>query len=281
VRLSPARDLSGFDLEKILEKYILHPPVPIEFEGRPVGGDYHAIIEKPWLEQPISIPFSQEQTALVEKVLGKVPKPLSLMFVPLDLTAHSSTPNLAGQALVAYVDGLPEEWLSGNRVKRSAFVQLEERSEGFNVWLQFRDEEKLELLGARGGIQEREREFSQQIRNVGRRLEHLSRNGPWLRELEYLVRNLGWRTSNTEEDLAVIDRILDPGITSVEETLRRRMFGLPHSEEQGSSGRRILQPSGSSRIQCLSFEVFSRTIGDSGRCLPRPNAKQTSSFRRR
>jgi len=100
VRIQPDKQNSDFEPRKLVNSYIAWPPVEIEFDGLPVGGD-RAWLEKPWCE-PTFVGLDDEQMRSLSDYIGReLTEPLGIEVLPLDLTKHSTTRELKGQAVVA------------------------------------------------------------------------------------------------------------------------------------------------------------------------------------
>jgi hypothetical protein len=123
VRLDAKKDVSGFDLGAILDQYVLHPPVRVDFGAQQVGRDYRRVIETPCAE--VSIPFSEDQIRLARATLGQGELRPVIRVVPLDLTANSGTPLLKGQGVLVYVDGIPR---GNSRLIHISFAPTTNRS---------------------------------------------------------------------------------------------------------------------------------------------------------
>ena len=109
VRLDPRKEGASFQLRSLLEKHVFSSPVPIELDGQPVGHDYASMIEKPWCE-PTVVDFLPEGMAQLREFTGyEFTEPLKVVFLPLDLTRHSPTPEFKGQILTAVIRPT-EEW---------------------------------------------------------------------------------------------------------------------------------------------------------------------------
>jgi len=109
VRLDPRKEGATFQLRSLLEKHVFSSPVPIELDGQPVGHDYASMIEKPWCEQTV-VDFLPEGMAQLREFTGyEFTEPLKVVFLPLDLTRHSPTPEFKGQILTAVIQPT-EEW---------------------------------------------------------------------------------------------------------------------------------------------------------------------------
>jgi hypothetical protein len=103
VRLDPARQAQALELETILAATVLAPPVPVELEGVPVGGDPEEILERPWCE-PKTHKLGPEIVKEVEAIAHrKLPNGLRVKVVPLDLTSASPSLELRGQLTAIYV----------------------------------------------------------------------------------------------------------------------------------------------------------------------------------
>jgi hypothetical protein len=204
VRLDPSRDQSGFDLQRILQKYILHPPVEIRLHGEDLPVERRHRIETPWLVEPFEIPFTDEETATVARVFGvALSQPIALRFVPLNLSEYSGTPKMLGQALLAYVSGVPDEWRTGRGdPSRKIYVAAPFADKDGLRWrinLTYEDSSKLRDLGLgeRRELEDRIRTARDRLRtllrDLGRPVEYydvsMDFDSAWLDQLdEYLQR---------------------------------------------------------------------------------------------
>lgn len=104
VRLDPRRENRRLDLKATLERYLLCPPVPVLLDGEPIGGDPARLLDRPWADGVIEEELTDEEMAQLEALFeAKFAGKLKLRLVSLNLTAYSSTPNLKGQAMMAYL----------------------------------------------------------------------------------------------------------------------------------------------------------------------------------
>jgi hypothetical protein len=104
VRLDPRKENKRLNLKKVLEDHVLCSPVPVVFEGEEVGGDTQLLIETPWVDGIVEEELTAEETAEIENFFGaKLEDKLKVRLIPLDLTAHSPTPSLRGQALTGHM----------------------------------------------------------------------------------------------------------------------------------------------------------------------------------
>lgn len=104
VRLDPRKESRRLNLKEVLERYVLCPPVPVLFEGEEVGGDRQALVQTPWAEGVIEEELTQEEIAELEYVFDfEFADPLKVRLIPLDLTKHSPTPDVQGQALLGHL----------------------------------------------------------------------------------------------------------------------------------------------------------------------------------
>ncbi len=109
VRLNPKKEQAPLDLKKQLERYVLCPPVPVEYRGERIGGDPAELVDKPWCER-MSFPLTREEMAPIERCLGyHFAEPLEIEFLPIDLTKYSPAPQLfRGQIVIARIRPAPE-----------------------------------------------------------------------------------------------------------------------------------------------------------------------------
>ena len=157
VRLNPVLDHSRFDVAATLQKVLLHSPVLVEFDGQPVGGDFERILMKPWLQQAIDVPLTAEEMRKVEAVFGIVFKePIRVRILPLDLTRHSTSPHLKGQALLGLLAVGEEDNAAvrseGRSVERKYTFRFElskEDAEQLVASFTYKDVTKLERVGIR------------------------------------------------------------------------------------------------------------------------------------
>lgn len=110
VRIDPRKESATFDLRSTMEKHVLSSPVPIELQGEPFGLDYQSLIENPWCPH-MTFDLPPEEMAQVNELTGyEFSEPLKIECVPIDLTAHSPTPEFKGQMLTVRIQPT-EEWL--------------------------------------------------------------------------------------------------------------------------------------------------------------------------
>ena len=104
VRIDPQKEKTRLDLQELLSKYVLTPPVPIVYEGEMLVGSADELLTRPWADGIVEEELTDREMAQIESVLGfKFEKKVKLRLVPLDLTKHSPTPNLKGQALLGHL----------------------------------------------------------------------------------------------------------------------------------------------------------------------------------
>ena len=104
VRIDPARNDGSLDVREELERHVAYPEVPVRLEGVRIGGDYAAATRTPWCAA-MADTLNEEQMAEVSKLLlCDVATPITIRAIPLDLTAHSAHPQLAGQAVLVHVE---------------------------------------------------------------------------------------------------------------------------------------------------------------------------------
>jgi hypothetical protein len=98
VRIDPTKvDITAAELEARVDRYVLCPPVPVTYNGRPVGVESAERVARPSLAGPLS-------AAVRHRADSQFHLPfrgdLELGALPLDLTAASPTPKLRGQLVV-------------------------------------------------------------------------------------------------------------------------------------------------------------------------------------
>lgn len=104
VRLDPQKENAKLDLKALLERYAFCSPIPVIFEGERIGGDPAETIEKPSLDRIVEMPLGDEEMKRIEEVFGmNFSEKIKVRLIPLDLIKHSPTPDLKGQALLAYL----------------------------------------------------------------------------------------------------------------------------------------------------------------------------------
>lgn len=105
VRLDARKESGLFDLRALLEEHLWCPPVPVEHDGRRVGGNTATLVDVPAFEHEIV----ELEGAVLEGLQRTLGLPLSdglqLHILPLDLTAASPVPELRGQAVASFVAG--------------------------------------------------------------------------------------------------------------------------------------------------------------------------------
>jgi len=112
VRLDPRKQHGPLDLDQVLRKYLLYPPVPVVFRGTEIGGDPGSL-QSSWLDHPIHVILSERQIApFVERLAADPNTRISLRISPVDLSSNSpATGKLAGQAVIIHLhieNGLDE-----------------------------------------------------------------------------------------------------------------------------------------------------------------------------
>ncbi len=117
VRLDPCKEQTNFDLSSLMRKYVFSSPIPVRLQipdklikDELVGCEYETMIENPWCQRT-SIELSSEEMDQLNALTGyKFSEPLSIEFVPIDLTNNSSKPEeFKGQLLTAIIQPT-EEW---------------------------------------------------------------------------------------------------------------------------------------------------------------------------
>jgi hypothetical protein len=104
VRINPRNEQPGFDMKQSLDKYVQLSPVPIEYEGELVGGDRSLLVETPWIDQVVEERLRDDELEDLQRVLGiEFAQAPRFRLLPLDLSKHSPTPHLRGQAVLGYL----------------------------------------------------------------------------------------------------------------------------------------------------------------------------------
>ena len=98
IRLDPRKEREPLDLRAELERYLLCPPVSVEYEGESVGGDPKDLLETPWCD-PVTI---KPTPAEIEALLGFwLPEAFRIELQPLDLTRYTPTKEFKAQVTLA------------------------------------------------------------------------------------------------------------------------------------------------------------------------------------
>lgn len=100
VRLDPHKEKDPFELETLLNRYVLYPPIPVELDGQRVGEHPYLSIDQPWTEHKILALDSGTMGAIGNFLGIGLSEPLEIEFLPIDLTRHSASPDLKGQILI-------------------------------------------------------------------------------------------------------------------------------------------------------------------------------------
>lgn len=100
VRLDPRKEMGPFGLRALLVRYVACPPVKVRYAGQDIGGDPAILVDKPWCERATTRLGAEEMARIQEVLCCRFSEPLELEVLPVDLTAHSETPELRGQILV-------------------------------------------------------------------------------------------------------------------------------------------------------------------------------------
>lgn len=117
IRLDPREERGVLDLPALLWRYVLAPPVPVEFEGERVGGDPATLVDRPWMDGPIEIELNAvEMRPLVERLALSESEPIRVCIAPIDLTSNSPDAKLRGQLVAIAV-----------AVETKSFATLEEQ----------------------------------------------------------------------------------------------------------------------------------------------------------
>lgn len=175
VRLDPRKENKRLNLREVLDKYVLCPPVPVTLDGEEIGGDPHSLIHTTWADGVVEEELTAEETAEVEKVFGlKFTDKIKVRLVPLDLTAHSPTPSLKGQALLGCLvmsDKDMKEVKSLEEVNRYSADYPEKRVESNISFLLSRKEGM--KVNAYYRNPPRLRQYEEEANNLRRRIEEL------------------------------------------------------------------------------------------------------------
>ena len=199
VRLDPRRNHLNFDVGAKAAEYVVCPPIPMQCGGKAIGEDYEASIGSPCIP-PLEMTFSDEEMATVEKTLQlKFSAPLKVRILPLDLSKHSLTPNLAGQAILGYVS-VPQPDRkkiadADSRIARTIEFELQSDSK-LTVTLHYEDKARTkEIDPKRERVHLHQRELIARTERIAEGLDRASdgyagrRLYESVRELEYLSRS--------------------------------------------------------------------------------------------
>lgn len=96
-RLDPTKEQGAFRLREILSRYLLAPPVPVQFEGGAIGGDVASILGEQWVE-PCVMTMDEDTAAALSSRLGiDLPQDtFSVTIKFIDLSKYSPVPELTG-----------------------------------------------------------------------------------------------------------------------------------------------------------------------------------------
>jgi len=125
VRIDPTKETGAADLPDLLERLVLCPPVPVHFEGQPVGGDPAVLIDRPWIESQVFELTNAHRKELAQVLDWEFKLPVRIHLMPLDLTAASVTTEFKGQLAIAVVDS-KELTKACERVHYSASLGIRE-----------------------------------------------------------------------------------------------------------------------------------------------------------
>jgi hypothetical protein len=93
IRFDPRKERELFNIDALLGKFLLCPPVPVQFRGRFVGGNPASLVEKRWCD-PLFLKVSGSEPCKYMICIG---------ICPIDVSAHSSSPDIRGQGFLAYI----------------------------------------------------------------------------------------------------------------------------------------------------------------------------------
>jgi hypothetical protein len=111
VRIDPRQEQATLDVGTLLQAQVISSPVPIEFNGQPLGLDYTTVIENPWCER-VSVPLPSEERGKIDAlVCHSFSEPLEVEFIPVDLSKHSPTREFKGEILSAFIRP-SSEWMA-------------------------------------------------------------------------------------------------------------------------------------------------------------------------
>lgn len=152
VRLDPRKETGNFDLEAVLNKYIVCSPVPVTYNGARVGGNYNDLIVNKWLE-PFEIPLDRDIQSQIEDTLKmKFSKELMIEINPLDLSAHSPSDNLKGQAVYGLIR-IPDEdriFFQDEIEQRTLRIEWSDLRGNIELIAEYRDKNKAQKFKKRG-----------------------------------------------------------------------------------------------------------------------------------
>ncbi|WP_342330782.1 hypothetical protein [Pedobacter sp. FW305-3-2-15-E-R2A2] len=107
VRIVTNKEYEGFDVKALLERYLMAPPVPVEYDGTAIGGDFKELMDTPWATAQ-SFELNEEYVNKV-RTLTELPleSGIKISILPISLTQDALSSNIKGQLIITYID-IPE-----------------------------------------------------------------------------------------------------------------------------------------------------------------------------
>lgn len=97
VRLDPRKERGHLNLGKMLERYLLYPPIPVQFNDAQIGGD-QAMLKVPLLGHAIEEQLGEQQMrCFIDDLAADPTTRITIQVVPIDLSSYSPTDKLTGQ----------------------------------------------------------------------------------------------------------------------------------------------------------------------------------------
>ncbi len=177
VRLDPRKERGGFDLDKLLDKYISCSTVPIICNNKLVGSEYESITAKPWIDSVLDFRLTKQEKKKLEKVFQIKLSDVRIKLIPLNLTKYSPSPYLGGQALIGKLvfSEIDERKIIARRdlaTEISSILESDSMSDGSRFFkLEFNFDTDKPYLQAEFGfpydeIQEAERQTNNTINDI-------------------------------------------------------------------------------------------------------------------
>jgi hypothetical protein len=103
VRLSPLKESSALNVSSLLQQWVLAPPVPVAYNNRLIGGQPSTVMDRPWSRRT-SVLLTASQMAAISEFIGyPIDTPLIVELIPLNISKHSTSPNIRGQILITAI----------------------------------------------------------------------------------------------------------------------------------------------------------------------------------
>lgn len=108
VRITTNKEYEGFNMKRQLERYLMAPPVNVQFKGKLVGGDFDELLNKPWATATtFEVPKNFVEKVAVLTGL-QFSKGIQVNVMPVSLSTNALTNKIKGQLVIVYVQAHPD-----------------------------------------------------------------------------------------------------------------------------------------------------------------------------